>query len=307
LNNGNVLIAGGSNGSAVLSSTELYDPSTGTFTPIASLTNTRELHTATLLNNGTVLITGGFGSSLSSAELYDPSTGTFTVTGNMTASRYYHTATLLNNGKVLITGGYNSSALSSAELYDPSTGTFTVTGSMTTVRYGHTATLLNNGKVLIAGGDSSSALASAELYDPSTGTFVAIGNMTSARSYQTATLLNNGKALLAGGSDGSIVASSAELYQPATLTPSNLVSIAVTPVNPSIAVGGTQQFIATGTFSGTSPQQLASVTWSSSNISIATISNDASNPGTALAVGPGSATISACAGSVCGSTILTAH
>src|SRR5437660_567426 len=131
----------------------------GMFVPTGSMTNSRESHTATLLNNGMVLIAGGAvlnGSSFQStalAELYDPTTGTFTPTGSMTASRVAPTATLLNNGKVLVAGGENVEHLSSnifldsAELYDPATGTFTATGKMTTARYGSTATLLNNGKV----------------------------------------------------------------------------------------------------------------------------------------------------------------
>jgi len=67
----------------------------------------RYLHTATLLNNGRILITGG-GSSvglLASAEVYDPVTGAFNVAGDMAIPRRSHTATLLSNGKVLIAGG----------------------------------------------------------------------------------------------------------------------------------------------------------------------------------------------------------
>jgi hypothetical protein len=86
----------------------------------------RYLHTATLLNNGKVLIAGGLdgsGTALASGELYDPTSGTFAMTGSMTTTRYRHTATLLNNGTVLITGGENNgsgppSPLASAELYD---------------------------------------------------------------------------------------------------------------------------------------------------------------------------------------------
>src|SRR5439155_15338270 len=90
---------------------ELYNPATGTFVPTGSLNTSRYVHTATLLNNGIVLLAGGNGSSgvLTSAELYDPATGTFTPTGSLNTSRYVHTATLLNNGVVLIAGGTDNS------------------------------------------------------------------------------------------------------------------------------------------------------------------------------------------------------
>lgn len=62
----------------------------------------RDLHTASVLANGKVLITGGYnGAALNSAELYDPSTGMWTTTGNMNYGRYYHGASILTNGNVL--------------------------------------------------------------------------------------------------------------------------------------------------------------------------------------------------------------
>jgi hypothetical protein len=98
------------------------------------MTTDRADHTATLLNNGKVLIAGGYSyyanGVWSSAELYDPAEETFTATGSMTTPRADHTATLLNNGKVLLVGGYSSidGVLSSAEIYDPDTGTFSPPG-----------------------------------------------------------------------------------------------------------------------------------------------------------------------------------
>jgi hypothetical protein len=78
-------------------------------------------HTASLLNDDTVLMTGGRSDQitiLSSAEVFDPVNGTFISTGSMGTARYEHTATRLNDGKVLVTGGINSNGvLSSAELY----------------------------------------------------------------------------------------------------------------------------------------------------------------------------------------------
>ena len=189
-----------------------------------SLNTARNFHTATLLNNGAVLIAGSMGSTgagLASAELYSPASGTFTPTGSLNSARAAHTATLLSNGMVLIAGGAGSSnPLASAELYNTATGTFTPTGSLNAARAAHTATLLSNGMVLIAGGtDSSGPLAGAELYNPATGVFTLTGHMNTARYGHTATLLTNGMVLLAGGQNHTASASvSAELYSPATET-----------------------------------------------------------------------------------------
>jgi len=200
----------------------------GTFSATGSMGAVRAYATATLLNDGKVLIVGGWtgSSNLASAELYDPSTGIFTPTGSMTNARHDHRATLLPNGKVLISGGWNGAPMNSAELYDPSTGTFSVTGNMNSVRSAPAAVLLQNGKVLIAGGVNHTTdnipLASAELYDPSTGTFTPTGSMITARGGITATLLPNGKVLFAAGYDGkpsgTVTFNSAELYDPSTGT-----------------------------------------------------------------------------------------
>ena len=219
-----VLVAGGvywNGGKYVyLTSAELYDPALGTFAATGSMNTAREVHTATLLSNGKVLIAGG-GNDISyplTAELYDPSSGTFSVTGALNSTRVFHTATLLSNGKVLIAGGVGdtNSELASAELYDPALGTFAATGSLNVVRYTHTATLLSDGKVLIAGGTTATGSypAKAELYDPTLGTFSATGALAMTRQMPTATLLVNGKVLVAGGFNSGNL-SSAELYDPA--------------------------------------------------------------------------------------------
>jgi hypothetical protein len=228
LNNGEVLITGGTiagcGGS--LATAEVYEPTNGIFSPtIGSMTVPRNTHTATLLNNGNVLVVGGqlgCGGALASAEIYNPATGTFTpTTGSMTTPRNTQTATLLDSGKVLITGGDRGwgTYLASSEVYDPATDTFTpTTGNMTMPRANHTATLLHDGRVLITGSYST---ASAEIYDPATDTFTPTANaMTVARYCHLSTLLDNGKVLITGGWGPGLSGpwASAEIYDPATDT-----------------------------------------------------------------------------------------
>ncbi|MDC8450938.1 MAG: hypothetical protein LV473_21650 [Nitrospira sp.] len=225
LTNGQVLLTGGITESvfpnAALNTAELYNPTTNTFTALsARLQSPRINHTATLLPDGKVLLTGGQidnsnGNGSDSAELYDPTTQTFTAISNrMTVPRGSHIAVLLPNGQVLLAGGYNMGfndlpvAHNTAELYDPATQTFTaISAKMTSSRSDSpAAALLPNGKVLIAGGQRSShggvILNNAELYDPTTQTFEALtSTMTSIRAGHTATLLSTGKVLLTGGYD----------------------------------------------------------------------------------------------------------
>jgi hypothetical protein len=228
LQNGRVLITGGFNvdgstGSTFLSSAEIFDPATATFSPTGAMNVARYRHSATLLANGTVLIAGGrTGNQIeATTEIYDPATGVFTQAAAMVAARYDHTVTPLPDGRLLIAGGGGPGGfLSSAELYNPALGTFTPTGSMTSVRHAHTATLLDNGKVLLAAGDSPATVtvltASAELFDPITGTFSSTGSLNVARHYHTATRMPSGRVLIAGGDgNGGLNLSSAELYDPA--------------------------------------------------------------------------------------------
>jgi N-acetylneuraminic acid mutarotase len=249
LPNGLVLLTGGVGDTNNLSSAELYDPTSGTWTATGSMSAVRYQHTATLLPNGKVLVTGGQSqTSIASAEVYDPATGTWTPTGPMSRPRIYHTATVLPNGKVLVAGGYDgTNYLSSAELYDPATGTWTMTGSLTDARSYHTATLLPSGRVLVAAGDDSAdILSSAELYDPASGIWTVTGPMTYGRSGHTATLLPNGNVLVAAGFEGTATGSDAEVYDPASgmwsttgnLTDSRTVHTATLLTNGLVLVTG---------------------------------------------------------------------
>ena len=231
LSNGKVLVAGGLDSTDPddihpISASEVYNPSTGLWTPANALHNARCNHVAVRLLNGKVLVAGG-DAAADSAELFDPSTGSWTVTGSLNTTRASgHTATLLPDGKVLVAGGVDidGDGLADVEIYDPTTGRWTATNSMTIPRAGHTATTLANGQVLVVAG----ADASGELYNPATGHWTAIASqMTVPRAGYAATLLPNGKVLLTGGNIGGYLSSrcTAEVYDPITQTFTNTGSM----------------------------------------------------------------------------------
>jgi trimeric autotransporter adhesin len=324
LSNGRVLIAGGENCVSVgsctaLNTAEIYDPVAGTFSPAHNQMNTARFGaSAVLLGSGEVLIAGGFdGMNLaSSAEIFDPTPIQFSASGpQLNMPRFNATATLLNNGKVLVAGG-STCALpgcpsNSAEIYDPGTNTFSLVSSgMNVSRFNHTATLLINGQVLLAGGYSSCSStciseSTTELFDSTSNTFVMGPAETNAIAGQSGTLMANGNVLLVGGINNGVTLTADEWYQPTTLTPPNLVSIAVGPSTSFLMAGVNQQLVATGTFSDGSTEVLQSVVWNSSNPSVAMISNSSGSAGIVTALGSGETNITATAGNVGGSLPLS--
>jgi len=119
---------------------------------------------------------------------------------------------------------------------------------------------------------------------------------------------SNGLAAAVGSGSATITATSGGVSGSTTCTVTDavLISIAITPTNPKIAVGYKRQFTAEGTFSDNITQDISTaVTWSSSDTNVATISNSAGSNGLAVSVGIGSTTISVTSGSISGSTTLT--
>ena len=159
LRDGRVLLTGGVSAAQAsynerLADAELYEPSTRQFFKTGSMKHARSEHTATLLEDGKVLVAGGH---TDTAELYDPERGTFREIASLRSPRSDHAAVRLLDGRVLIVGGATyirgkDGILKTAEVFDPATERFFPSPPMSVERQGHTATLLKNGEVLVVGG-----------------------------------------------------------------------------------------------------------------------------------------------------------
>ena len=138
-------------------------------------------------------------------------------------------------------------------------------------------------------------------------------SVTWSSSAKSVALISNavrskGKATLVAVGTTTITAKSGRISgsTPLTVAPPTLVSITIRPPNPSIILGMTEQFTATGTYSDNSTQDITtSVTWTSSAVSVATISNAAGSTGGAASKDVGTTTITATSANISGSTILT--
>ncbi|WP_437820180.1 Kelch repeat-containing protein [Sorangium sp. So ce1078] len=229
LADGRVLIAGGASSSAnvfPLGSFDVYDPASAAFVAGDGVMQaSRKAHTAVLLNDGRVLIAGGFVDAVlagQTLELYDPaegSRGTFTLLSQrLIGSRARHTATLLDpdpgevSSRVLFTGGVT--AASGNRTYLSSAERVTIAGDAVTVgaapamgarRSAHTATRLSSGDVVIAGGTDGDPLASAEIYSAQTGRFGSLipGARDQHHQDHAAVLVSGGDSIASG--DGVLV------------------------------------------------------------------------------------------------------
>jgi N-acetylneuraminic acid mutarotase len=233
LSDGRLLVAGGQRLSPsppepFLQSAEHYNPFTYAWLSTGWMTEGRYGHTATLLQDGRVLVVGGATATgfSHSAELWHPATGIWSPTGGLRHHRYGHTATLLPEGKVLVAGGLAEGSppfvFRHCEVFDPNTERWTTTGPLNEARMYFTATALINGKVLVVGGTTrAEILSSAELYDPDSQVWTTTADLGSPLLGHTATLLTNGRVLVVGGSrspHAPDVTSSAHLFDAASET-----------------------------------------------------------------------------------------
>jgi N-acetylneuraminic acid mutarotase len=205
------------------------------------MTTSRRFHTATLLNDGKVLVAGGVVGPLITAdpkvtELYDPISGSFTQQTSDLAlpdARQGHTATKLSAGCltntcVLFVGNSGVSSASTKILNYNSTTPATATWSsptqeLTYLRYNHSTVVLGDNKVLVTGGfgTKSGTSTSVEIYDPVTKEWTDLStnsSMSTNRALHTSTKLQDGRVLVVGGYDGLKALTTIEIFDPSNNT-----------------------------------------------------------------------------------------
>lgn len=200
-----LLLSGCSSGGGASTAAPSFEPGY-TLTNLGKMKSPRYYHTATLLDDGRVLVTGGHNSivnhapipaPVASTELLDPITGTSTAGPDLNQARGRHTATKTPDGLVFLMGGPYL-----IECFDPQSNTVRGVGALNPPREGHSSVLLPSGKILVVGGGSSVC----DLFDPATGATQQVGWLHSLdgrtsldRSSLSAHLMPNGKVLIAGG------------------------------------------------------------------------------------------------------------
>lgn len=176
LANGSVLVSGGMDGRSVLASAEMFDPVSLRFEPVGPMTIARSGHSATPLDDGRVLIAGGWGHEpIAAVEVYDPAKAEFTRAGRMREARSGHGAALLADGRVLLVGGVGKAGrpLASAEVFDPATGQSRPAGSMRVARMQPDLVRLADGRIAVLDGyDQTGSPRRVEVFVPRKHRFV---------------------------------------------------------------------------------------------------------------------------------------
>ncbi len=224
LANGHVLICGGfrqQSGSTLtaLATAEVYNPASNTFAPVGDMAVERANHTATLLDDGRVLIAGGstyVSGSLTdhiTAEIYDPGTSTFALLSeDMLHTRSSHVALKRSDGDVALFGGSQGDLR--VGVFDPTTDSFTSLGipPSASAQFGAAAALFPSGGISVAGGSVRGDVF--HLRDGETFVFNTGSPLWRARSYATSSVIAPDTLMVVGGIDfsrGGLIESSVDI------------------------------------------------------------------------------------------------
>ena len=215
LADGRVVVIGGNTqdnqSNRVTASVEIFDPTSNAWSDGGSLLTGRQNHTATLLPDGTILVTGGFNEArgdvfLASSEIYDPLTGRSRSAAPLPQKRMDHQALLLHDGRVLVAGGriggWDGDYLSRADIYDPSRDEWSTIDPMAQSRItGFTMARFSDSTVLVAGGRNAptSSASSAEMLDTRYSQWQVIDTMRLPVTWQAGAMLAHDRYLVTGG------------------------------------------------------------------------------------------------------------
>ena len=311
--NGTLYAMGGSSGSSALSSMQAYDPATNKWTPKASMATPRYYFAAGVVN-GILYAVGGNNSNivggLATMEAYDPVTDTWTPRASMTTPRWGHAVGVVDGILYAMGGastGSGGDALVAVEAYDPATNTWTPRASMPVSRFGHAVDVVDGMLYVVAGNSGGTLLASVDAYNPATNTWTPRASMSTPRWLHSVGVIDGILYAVGGGAaDGIIDLATMEAYNPTTNTWSAEASLStprqglgVGAVNRTLyAVGGWSASGSYATVEAYTPPD--EIIWSSSNTSVATITQS----GVAFGASVGQTSITATSGSISGSTSL---
>ncbi len=238
LSDNRVLVIGGADATGVvLSSCEIYDPTTNTFAATGSMAIPRILQGACLLADGRVMVAGGTSTlqpdvtaaitnTQATVEIWSPMTGMWTAANPLGGARLAPALTRLSNNQIMVSGGVQVTiffgipiaavSTTAVQRWNPATSAWTAGASMAQGRAGHqyNQVTLADGRVLMTGGvnvpsllgaTTAAPINGAEAYNPTTNTW-ATYNMPNARALHSATRLADGRVVVCGGSQGTLLA-----------------------------------------------------------------------------------------------------
>ncbi|WP_433932643.1 Kelch repeat-containing protein [Sorangium cellulosum] len=217
-------------GLAALTPGVVWAASSPSWESVPSMSTPRGEHTATVLQDGRVLVAGGFpvvdappftnlvAISLREVEIYDPATRTWSPAAPLAQPRSGHAAILLPSGRVLVAGGRSRSempagaALSSVELYDPASNTWTAAAPLPMPHPSPSMMLVDGRPVLVGSGLNNlrdSDQFNSAIYDPESGGWTELPHCIGVERIEflasgilpvpvSATLLHDGRLMAVG-------------------------------------------------------------------------------------------------------------
>lgn len=222
LADGRVLVTGGTTHEATgdghrfvaLAAAEVFDPVEGRWTPVPDMAEARNGHTATLLDDGTVLVVGGAREQrthLASVERFDPKTRTWRTEKPLGTARWLHAAVHLDDDSVVVVGGRSNAkqngvgpgvSLDAVERFEPKAGAWQAAPPMSEERQRAGIAVLKDGRTVVAvgGQTATSSTNYAETWTPGAETWTPLENhLSMSLSSHSATRLPSGDLLVVGG------------------------------------------------------------------------------------------------------------